>query len=1079
MSVASWAVARPVAVTMRIFALVLLGAVCVTKLPVDLLPKVNLPTVAVIASWPNTAPEQMETQVTRPLEEAVSQTPNLNQVSSNTSTGSAFVRVQLNWGTDIGQAAVDVLQLVQRARSTLPNDPNFQEPVVFKFDPSALPIMIYSVSGISDPIKLKQIINNEIAPLVESSDGVASAVVTGGLDRSIIVDVDQAKLQAYGFSMANVSQRIGQENIDIPSGIARQNNSEYTIRADGYYTSPQQIAKTPLGTYNGRIITIGDVAKVKDSSQEVRIATRLDGVSAVGLIITKQSDANTISTADAVRAKIAQIEKDYPELKFSVAYDQSIFIQNSIDDLKHSAALGGLLAVLVLLFFLRNVRSTLVVGFSIPISIISTFGLFYFAGYTLNTFSLSGLALASGLIVDDAVVVLENIFRHIERDKLRPAEAAVTATNEIFSAVLASTFTVMIVFLPLFLINGQAGQIFTQFALVVIFAMAISLLDATTVVPMLASRFIRVDEVEEEAHPELRAVHGKKATLLSKMFDWCGSRFHELDNSYRRGLTWALGKRWMILIGALAITLASFILWPKIGTETLPQTDTGDIQMSLKLPVGTAYAVTNADMKKAEQIILANPNVQTLFSAAGTDLNLRGATTSEIGYEGSAFIHLKDTRTASTQAVAAQLQKSLSQIPGARIFLNPFDLVSMILTGNATNFEIDVFGSDYNKLYTLAGKVRDAMRKVSGLSAVDLGVQNKTPEIQWAVDRNKAALLGVDFSDIANALQSDTSGQLSTYYQENGFEYPIYVQAPQDERKTVASLKNLPITPSSAPNGSKAPVLLGQIATPVYSYGPNEITRLNRQRYIAVSGRLSGRSESAVEADVQAVLSKIKMPTGYYTQLGYFQQQRGAEFAGLGLAVFLAIALIYMLLASQFESFIYPLVILTSAPLAISGALVALFISNRAFGITAFIGLLMLIGIVVKNGILLVDYTNQLRARGMARNEAILTAAPTRLRPILMTSSAAILGMLPLALGIGRGSEIQAPLATTVIGGLASSTLLTLFVVPCVYTYFSDLGKKIRKENRDLHSTEMIPPSASSAERMPEAVRKTATDPQI
>lgn len=1063
---------------MRIFALVLLGAVCVTRLPVDLLPKVSLPTVAVIASWPNTAPEQMETQVTRPLEEAVSQTPNLNQVSSSTSTGSCFVRVQLNWGTDIGQAAVDVLQLVQRAHSTLPNDPNFQQPVVFKFDPSSLPIMIYSVAGISDPIQLKTLINNQVAPLVEGANGVAAAVVTGGLDRSIIVDVDQTKLQAYGFSMSNVQSRIGQENIDIPSGIAKQSNSEYTIRADGYYTSPGQIEQTPLGVYQGKIIRIGDVATVKDSTQEVRVATRLNGQPAVGLIITKQSDANTIATANAVREKIAQIQKDYPNLTFSTAYDQSVFIQNSIDDLKTSAALGGLLAVLILLFFLRNVRSTLVVGFSIPISIISTFGLFYFAGYTLNTFSLSGLALASGLIVDDAVVVLENIFRHIERDKLRPAEAAVSGTNEIFSAVLASTFTVMIVFLPLFLINGQAGQIFTQFALVVIFAMAISLLDATTVVPMLASRFIHVDEVEEEAHPELRAAHGKKVTPLSRLFDYAGRQFHALDEAYRSGLGWALRHKLFVVGGAFLLTILSLVLWPKIGTETLPQTDTGDIQLTLQLPVGTAYSITDADMKKAEQILLSNPNVQTVFSAAGTNLSLSGSTTSLTGYKGGAFIHLKDNRTASTQQVAAQLQKSLSSIPGAKIFLNPFDLVSMILTGNATNFEMDVFGTDYTKLFGIAGQVRDAMSKVPGLSAVDLGVDNKSPEIQWVVDRNKAALFGVTFQDIANALQSDTSGALSTYYQENGFEYPIYVQAPENQRKTIAALTNLPVTPSEAANGSKAPVLLGQVATPVYAFGPSTITRLNRQRYIAVTGRLAERSESAVEADVQTAISKIKMPTGYYTQLGFHQAEKSEEFAGLGVAVFLAIALIYMLLASQFESFIYPLVILTSAPLAISGALIALFISNRAFGITAFIGILMLIGIVVKNGILLVDYTNQLRARGIPRLEAILTAAPTRLRPILMTSCAAILGMMPLAAGIGRGSEIQAPLATTVVGGLVSSTLLTLFVVPCVYTFFDDLSKKLRKDHRDLHQTEIVPPTPSSAEKRPEGVRKTGLEAQ-
>lgn len=1067
MSVAEWSVKRPVAVTMRIVSLVLLGAVCVTRLGVDLLPKVSLPTVAVSATWPNTAPEQMETQVTRPLEEAVSQTPNLNLVSSSTTVGSSIVRVQLNWGADVGEAAVDVLQLVERAEKSLPNDPTFQQPVVFKYDPSSMPIMIYSVSGLNDPIKLKQIINNDIAPIAESADGVAAATVSGGLDRSILVNVDQTKLQAYGFSMEDVQKRIGQENIDIPSGIARQSQSEYTIRADGYYSSPQQIAETPLGTYQGKVISIGDVAKVEDSSQEPRIATRLNGQGSVGLIITKQDGANTIATAQAVKDKVAEIQKEYPQLKFSVAYDQSTFIQNSINDLQQTALLGGLLAILVLLFFLRNVRSTLVVGLSIPVSIISTFGLFYFAGFTLNTFSLSGLALASGLIVDDAVVVLENIFRHIERDKLSPREAAVSGTNEIFSAVLASTFTVMIVFLPLFMINGQAGQIFTQFALVVIFSMALSLLDATTVVPMLASRFIRTEEVEEEAHPELRELHGTKSTPLSKMFDWAGKRFHALDNSYRNGLIWAIRHRWWVLVGAGMVTVVSLALWPMIGTETLPQTDSGDLMMRVKLPVGTAYTVTDAWMKKAEAIVMKDPNVQTVFSASGTNLSLRGSTTSQIGYEGSALIHLKDDRKESSQQVITHLQKQLGSLPGARVSLSAFDLVSMILSGNSSNFEVDVFGSDYNKLYSLAEEVRGAMSKIPGLTAVDLGVEDRTPELQWDVDRQKSALLGVTFADIASALQSDTNGALSTYYQEGGFQYPIYVQAPENQRKTVASLQNLPISASAAPAGTHQQVLLSQVASPVYGFGPNEITRLNRQRYIAVSGSLAGRPESAVEADVTAAIAKLHLPSGYFTEFGYRQQQRGEEFSGLGQAVFLAVALIYMLLASQFESFTYPLVILASAPLAVCGSLVALFISGKAFGITAFIGVLMLIGIVVKNGILLVDYTNQLRDRGMPRDEAIFQAAPTRLRPILMTSCAAILGMIPLAIGLGKGSEIQAPLAITVVGGLASSTILTLFVVPCVYTFFDDLGARARERKESRGAKDAMPEPAAEPEKEP------------
>ncbi len=1051
MNFARFSVQRPVAVTMRIAALVLLGAICLTKLPIDLLPKVSIPTIVVNTTWPNVAPEEMETQITRPVEQAVSSATGIYLVSSSTTQGQSSVRIQFNWGTDVGQAAVDVLQLVQRAKRSFPNDPTLQEPTVSKFDPSALPIMVYGVSGESDAVKLRTILDNEVSPMIESADGVAAATITGGQQRAIIVDVDPSKLQAYRVALSDVQKRLVQENIALPAGIARAGNTEYTIRSVGYFHSLADARNVPIGSFNGSLVTLGMVAKVVDSHQETRISTRLNGEPAVGITITKQTDANTVTTSENVRQKVAQVEKLYPNLKFNLGYEQGGFIQNSIDDLKTSAIIGGSLAILILLFFLRNFRSTLVVALSIPISVFSTFALIYFCGFTLNTISLSGLALATGLIVDDAVVVLENIFRHIERDKRKPAEAAVTATGEIAPAVVASTLTVIVVFLPLLLIKGQSGQTFTQFAFVVIFSIAVSLLDATTVVPMLASRLIKEEEVEEEAHPELRRERGKRETFVTRSFNWFGNKLAALDASYHRGLVWALKHRWLVLGAAVAVTVVSFLLVPMIGTEMLPQTDSGDFTVNVKHPVGTAYQVTDGTMHEVEKILLANPDVQMVFSASGTNLSIRGAGSSSIGYQGGATVRLKQNRKHSTTDVIKTLQRQMARIPGARINLTPYDLVTQILTGGATNMEVDVFGQDQTVVSAKAREVADAMRQIPGLESVDLGVQDASPELQWKVDREKAVSLGVSFQDIASALATSTNGALSTYYQEKGYQYPIYVQVPTNLRKSPTELLNLPITPSMGSGASSGkPILLRQVATPVYNLGPNEITRLNRQRFIAVTGRLADRSESEVQADVTKALGKVEFPQGTYWDFGANQKRRGEEFSGLGLAVFLAIALIYMLLASQFESFVYPLVVLTSVPLCAIGVILALFLTGRSFGLTAFIGLLMLIGIVVKNGILLVDYTTQLRGRGVSRDQAILTAAPTRLRPILMTTFAAILGMLPLALALGRGSETQAPLATAVIGGLTTSTMLTLFIVPIVYTIFDDLARKVRKDPRDL-----------------------------
>ncbi|HLK57276.1 MAG TPA: efflux RND transporter permease subunit [Chthonomonadaceae bacterium] len=1101
MNIARFSVTRPVAVTMRIAVLVLLGAICLTKLPIDLLPKVSIPTVAVITQWPNVAPEELETQITRPIEESVSQAPNINNVSSSTVEGVSTVRVQFNWGTDIGQAAVDVLQLVQRARQNFPNDPTLTNPIVFKYDPSTLPILIFGVSGEEDPIKLRMILDNQVTPLLESANGVASAVVTGGMQRAIIVNVDPEKLRAYHLTLDDVSRRITQENLNLPAGIARQGNTEYTIRSLGYFNSVKEAETIPVGVFNGQLVKLKDVASVEDSHQEVRLMTRLNGQPACGVIITKQSQANTVETAKNVMAKLDQIKKLYPNLKFGLAYDQSQFIANSIEDVKNSAVIGGFLAILILLMFLRNFRSTFVVALSIPISIISTFALLYLCGFTINTLSLSGLALATGLIVDDAVVVLENIFRHIERDKQRVVEAAVSGTQEIMGAVIASTLTIMIVFLPLFLLQGQSGQMFSQFALVVIFSIAVSLLDAITVVPMLASRLIKQEEVEEEAEAERGHITHPYGGPVKRLFNWFGKQFLALDNSYRNGLAWALQHRWWVIGGAVLVTGVSLLLIPQIGTEMLPQTDSGDFTVILKMPVGTALEQTDNTMKRAEQIVLANKNVATVFSAAGTTLSLRGASTALTPYMGSMTVKLKEDRTASTAQVIASLQKDMSALTGARVLITPYDLVTLILTGGAQNIEVDIFGPDIKTLSSLSKQTMDKLRVVPGLESVDVAIQDATPEIQWQVDREKAQQFGISFSDIANVLNTATNGQLSSYYQEGGFQYPIYVQVPESKRKTVSDLLNLPIsrtigaspagasgspagasgslqgTPGSAGSATGSTssstvagstdhiITLQQVAKQKNEIGPSEIDRLDRQRYFAVTGRATGRSEGEVQVDIEKAMSDIKLPQGYYWDYGINQKRRGQEYSGLGLAIFMAIALIYMLLASQFESFVTPLTVLVSVPLSAVGVLLALFLTGRAFGLTAFIGLLMLIGIVVKNGILLVDYTDQLRGRGKSRDEAVLTASPTRLRPILMTASAAILGMLPLAMAIGKGSETQAPLATSVIGGLATSTFLTLFVVPVVYTIFDDIARFFRKDKRDLARPEIVEPSVEAIER--------------
>lgn len=1062
MNVGKFAVTRPVAVTMRIAALVLLGYICLLRLPIDLLPRIDIPTVAVNVSWPNTGPEEMETQITRPIEQAVSTVRGLYMVSSTSSQGSSSVRVQFNYGVNIDQAALDISQAVQRAKGRFPRDSTISEPSIFKFDPTQIPILNFGVaSSKMDLIKLRARMINEISPIIEASGGVAQVNIAGGQDRAIMVDVDPAKLRAYKIGITDISRRLQQENLSLPAGQAKEGRTQYSLRSIGYFKNLDELRRMPVGNVNGRLISLDEVADVRDASQDILSYTRMNGEPALNISVSKQLDSNTVETTKNVLKAVDQITERNPDLKFGLVSNQAEFIENSIHDLQESAIIGGVLAILIITFFLRNLRSTFVVALSIPISIVSTFALLYFSGFTLNTISLSGLALATGLIVDDAIVVLENIYRHIERDKKRSAEAAVSGTQEILSAVFASTFTVMIVFMPLFLIQGRTGQTFTQFALVVVFSLAVSLLDALTVVPMLSSRMIHEREVIEEAHPELRE---KKPGPLTRVFDRIGVTLHGWDNSYRRGLLWAMKHRWFVVLGSLGTLVAAGVLWQYVGRENLPQTDSGNLNVNVRLPVGTALEVTEKTMRQVEAIVSKDPDIETYLTGVGTGVGRGGGGGGNSPNNGSMSIRLKANRKGTTDDVMKRLQRGLGRIAGARVQVSPVDIVANIIGGQNFGFGIDVYGQDLKVLTDACRTIQAALTDVPGLQNVDLSVQDTNPEIQWSIDRQKAQTLGVSFSDVASTLNSATNGQLSSYYQEAGFQYPIYVQVPIDMRLTIEELSQLPI------NGTETrgePILLGQVATASYGTGPNQISRQNRQRYISVGGRIQDRPENEVQKDVEAAMKNVKLPEGVYWDLGEQQKQRDREFGGLGVAVFLAIALIYMLLATQFESFIYPLVVLTSVPLCAIGLVLALFITDRSFGLTAFIGLLMLIGIVVKNGILLVDYTNQLRARGVPRDEAILTAGPTRLRPILMTSSAAVLGMIPLATGIGSGSQLYVPLATAVIGGLITSTVLTLFIVPTVYTLFDDLGKKLSRADRDLSRATMVEPSIESAEKTP------------
>lgn len=1040
MDIAAISVNRPVATWMRILIFVMLGAIAYTQLPVELLPDITRPSVYVVTQWPGVAPEDMETQITEPVEDAVATVPGLLRLSSSTSEGNSRVTVEFEPGHDMKQAAIDVLQLVQRAQRSFPtDDPTLQMPTVQKFDPNSMPVLILGVSGISDPVRLRSVLEDEIKPILESAEGVGSVEVNGGQERAIMVEFNTQSLLAHSLTSTDLVNALRTENQNVPGGTAIEGNRQLLVRSYGWVKSVRELGLIPVGLANGQPIQLRRVARVLDSHKEVSNFQRLNGEDAGSLNILKQDSANTVETVDHVLEKLEQVKQAHPELNFAQVFNQSQYVSNAVHSLQEAAVLGGTLAMLVVLFFLRNFRSTLVVGTSIPVSVISTFSFLYLMGFSLNTMSLVGLALATGLIVDDAVVVLENIYSKMEDEGLSPHDAAIEGTRQIMSAVISSTLTIMVVFFPLLLVPGSTGQMFRQFALVIIVSMGFSLLDAITGVPMLCSQFIRHEP--------------PKPGFWSRMFGRWTGWLDALDSAYSTTLAAAVRHRQKVLLGGLAVTVLSCLLMPFIGYDFMPASDTGTLRVQVTMPRGTSLEETDKAMRAVEKVISEQKDVTAWLASVGQGSGGGGSRDT-----GSIWVALSDSRKRlPSAAVNQRLLKGFSQIPAVRAFPSTMDIVRTQFVGQGNqgqNLEVDVFGPDLGTLSGLVDELVNQLKTIPGLGDVRDKAGAPAPEIRWIIDRDKAAQMGLGFAQVATALQTAAEGTTASYFQSQGTRSPIVVQLAREDRKTTSELRGLVVNALEAAGAQNATagttasarqgVLLSQVARSEQAVGYSTINRLTRQRYGALVGAGEGRSFSDLRKDVEESLKGFEFPPGYSWDWSPQMKEQEGEFATLGFVVILAIVLIYMLLAIQFENLIVPLSILLSVPLCLTGIVLALFLTATPFSVMAGVGCLMLVGIAVKNGILLVENTLQQRKAGLDREEALLKACPARLRPILITALAAVLGMLPIAMA-GRGGELEAPMAIAVIGGLLASTALTLFVVPLAYLMLDDLESRFKR----------------------------------
>ena len=1025
MSIPRIAIQRPVTMFMISAVVILIGLISLSKLPVDLMPDTALPSITVRVGYAGVGPLEIEELITRPLEQAVSAVSGLETLESTSSEGNANVRLGLTWGTDLSEAVDDIRNRVERVRGRLPEDAD--APVVFKFDSTSQPIMGVGVEGDFDAVTLREIAENTLSPRLERAQGVAAVTVEGGLRRQVHVSLSREKITALNLSVDRVVNLLRTENQNIPAGEVSEGDVTFLVRSQGQFTSLDDIRNLVVLTKGGTVpVYLRDIADVTDATEDRRSAMRINGRPGVRLRIQKQSGGNTVDVAAGVRAEVERINRDVPGVRLTILDDSSKFIQRAISNVEEHAMLGGALVILIIFLFLRDLRSTLIVCTSIPVSVIGTFALLYFAGFTLNTMTFGGLALGIGMIVDAAIVVLENTYRHMERGKDRMT-AALDASEEVWSAILASTLTHIAVFIPLLFLSGVSSVMFTQLSVVVIFSLAMSLFVAVTIVPVLCSRVLHLPEESSRRRGVLGGVYRTSERFLNGM-----------DAQYGRIIELALRHRSTVIGASAAMLVAAVVMMPMIGSELVPQADEGEVSVNAELPIGTRFERTEPMMIRLEAMVKeAVPEADTIITnVGGGGFGPFGNTQS---HRGSFQVRLvpRDQRTRSSDKIAQDLRRQLSGIPGVIVRANPsggnFQMSRMFGGGGDSRLALEIRGHDLAESRQVAQDAFKLLQGTPGIADARLGQNDGRPEVDIRVDRAKAALLGLSVTGVANTIRTNVAGTQAAFFHERGNEYPIVVRLRQQDRDGVPSLDDILVSGASGQVLPAKNLMVMDRGT-----GPVSIDRKNQERIQRVNAETEVPLSDAVLA-VQARLPELRIPQDFSVGFGAEVEQQARSFSELQLMLLLAILLVYAVMASQYESLRDPFIIMFSIPVAAFGVIVMLLATGTSFSLQAYIGVIMLAGIVVSNAILLVDYTNTLRKRdGVPLRAAVVLAGRTRLRPILMTSLATGLGLVPMALGIGDGAELQAPLARVVIGGLTASTLVTLVLVPAVYTLFEE-----------------------------------------
>ena len=1026
------AIRRPIGTAAITSVVLVLGLFFIGRLPVDLLPEVVYPLIRVDVSYPGVAPEVMEEQITRPLERQLASTEGLTLMASEAEEGSTDVSLLFRYGTDLDLALQDAARLVERARGQLPDD--IEPPRLSKFDPGAQ--AVFEAGFSSDRRSAREVrdwLDNRLAPQLQSVPGVSGVLSVGGQERELEVVVDQQRLRAYGLSLADVSAQLAAENQNVSAGNITSSSLDVRARTEGRFRSAEDIAAVLLQIPNSdRRIRLDEVAEVRDGFREQRVFVRLNGEAATQLSVFKQPDANTVQVVEEVQARMDSLRASgfIPEdIVFSTTRDGAYFVRGSVESVASAAILGGVLAMLVVLFFLGSVRGSVVIGLSIPLAIMATFALMGGAGLSLNVMSLGGLALGVGLLLDNAIVMLENIERHRSQLREDPQQAAHAGADEVISAVTAGTLTNLAAVLPFLLITGLATLVFRELLVTISFAVVASLAVALTLVPMLAAQMAK-----------LRFSSGFDRSLPYLAF----SRFmHAVTEGYRNLLRALLPRRVWVLVLTFASVLAVLPLGSRLGSEFLPQLDDGSLNVRLALPAGTTPEQTDRATREVEAAIRALPHVSSVFTVSGG--NVWGGTVSERAGRGWLSIQLEDARLRPDWPIGrwareAQRKVSALDIAGADIAVRSNGIRGLNFGLSGNDMELKVLGEDLPTLQKLAREIIRAIEDVPGLDAVEMDDEDRTPALQIEVDRERAAALGLDVRAVAQALRQAVTGTVPTRYSTGVNEYDVRVRMPREEVENLDRLGEVIVA-----NGANGPIQARQVANFTLGEGPAEIGRENQLRIQRIVGAFNTAENDvgSILAEVQRRLATIDMPEQYGVALGgQFETVQETE-REMNTVIVLAVFLVLVVMIVQYEQLTNPLVIMTAAPLALGGALLALWVSDTPLSAPVFLGAVLLIGIVVNNAILLVEYIEQGRARGLTDEEAVIEAGAVRLRPILMTTLTTVVGMLPLAIGLDAGGLLMQPLAVAVVGGLMSSMLLTLVLIPCLYLVAQPASQRV------------------------------------